>query len=91
MAKLIKVNGEITEIHPVNGTDFKLDELQGYVDGYIEIIDLKNGEIYVVNEEGKYTCERNETATKTALERGAIFDWDYIAGDVVLCKDIEVQ
>lgn len=91
MAKLIKVTGEITEVHPVNRTDFKLDELQGYVGGTIDIVDLGNDEIYVINDNGKYECERNEEATKIALERGAIFDWDFIAGDVVLCKNEEVQ
>ena len=91
MAKLIKTTGEATDIHPVNGSNFQLEELQGYVDGLIEVVDLGNGEIFVINEEGKFTCEKNEGATKIALERGAIFNWDYIAGDVVICKDKEVQ
>jgi hypothetical protein len=91
MAQLIKTTGETTEIHPVNGTDLQLDELQKYVDGYIEIVDLGNDEIFVINDEGKFTCEKNEEATKIAQQRGAIYILDYIAGDVVLCKNKEVQ
>ena len=45
MATLIKADGTWAEIQPENGTDFKLEELQAYVDGYIEIVNLRNGEI----------------------------------------------
>lgn len=51
MATLIKADGTRTEIQPKNGTDFKLEELQEYVDGYIEIVNLRNGEILVINED----------------------------------------
>ena len=91
MATLIRTNGTTQQIEPKNGTDFKLEELQKYVGGYIDIIRLNNGEILVVNDEGKYTEEPNEAATKLALEHVAIFDWDYISGDVVRCKDEQVQ
>ena len=56
MATLIKTDGSKLEIQPQNGLDFQLDELQKFVDGYIEIL-----------------------------------GWDYICGDVVMCKDEEVQ
>ena len=38
MATLIKTNGEETNVTPQNKTDFKLDELQNYVGGIIEIV-----------------------------------------------------
>lgn len=91
MATLIRTNGTTKQIEPKNGTDFKLEELQKYVGGYIDIIRLNNGEILVVNDEGKYTEDPNEAATKIALYHAAIFDWDYISGDVVHCKDEQVQ
>lgn len=53
MATLLKSDGTRKEIQPQNGTDFKLEELQAYVDGYIEIVNLQNGEILVINEDGK--------------------------------------
>lgn len=90
MATLIKADGTQKEIQPKNGTDFQLEELQKYVDGNIEIISLRNGEILVINEDGKDRYETNETATEIAGEHHALFTGDYIDGDVVLCKDEEV-
>jgi hypothetical protein len=91
MATLIKADGTRREIQPKNGTDFKLEELQAYVDGYIEIVNLRNGELLVINEEGKYIYDTNNAATDLAHEHHALFPGDYINGDVVLCKDEEVQ
>ena len=90
MAQLIKQNGEITEICPSNGSDFQLEELQEYVGGYIDIVNLDNGNIMVVNDDGKFTCELNDKATDMAHYNHAIFADDYISGDVVVCKDQEV-
>ncbi len=91
MATLIKTDGSKLEIQPQNGLDFQLDELQKFVDGYIEIINLYNGDILVINDNGKDVLDSNETATEIAHKHNAIFGWDYICGDVVLCKDGEVQ
>ena len=91
MATLIKADGTRREIQPKNGTDFKLEELQAYVDGYIEIVNLRNGELLVINEEGKYRYDTNNAATDLAHEHHALFPGDYINGDVVLCKDEEVR
>ncbi len=91
MAKLIRESGQIIDIQPLNGVSFKLEEAQKYVNGLVEVIDLGNGKIFLINEDGKFLCERNNEATKIALKRGAIFHWDYIAGDVVLCKDEEFR
>jgi hypothetical protein len=51
MAHLIKQNGEVTQVEPKQGDEFTLEELQGYVDGYIEFVYLGD-DIAVVNEEG---------------------------------------
>lgn len=65
MATLLKSDGTRKEIQPQNGTDFKLEELQAYVDGYIEIVNLQNGEILVINEDGKDRYPTNEAGTET--------------------------
>lgn len=92
MATLIKADGTQKEIQPQNGTDFCLEELQKYVDGYIQVIALRNqeDEILVINEDGKERYPTNKTATDLALKHRAIFSWDWIDGDVVLCKNCEV-
>lgn len=91
MSTLIKTDGSKLEIQPQNGLDFQLDELQKFVDGYIEIINLHNGDILVINDNGKDVLDSNETATEIAHKHNAILGWDYICGDVVMCKDEEVQ
>ena len=85
-----QTDGSKLEIQPQNGLDFQLDELQKFVDGYIEIINLHNGDILVINDNGKDVLDSNETATEIAHKHNAIFGWDYICGDVVMCKDREV-
>lgn len=87
----IKEDGTINQIVPKNGTDFSLEELQGYVDGKIEIVDLRNGDILVVNEEGKFTKQLNPCSTFIAHLQQAILGRDYIAGDVVVCPSEMVK
>lgn len=53
VASVLKTDGSIEEVAPKNGTDFQLDELKGFVEGYIEIVYLRDGSLLVVNEEGK--------------------------------------
>ena len=84
MAILITTDGTEKIVQPKNGRAFKLEETQKYVDGYVEVVNLRNGTILIVNEEGKFTKQ-----PKIALEHKAIFPYDYIAGDVLLCSDKE--
>lgn len=90
-AILIKSDGATAGIFPANGTDFKLKELQGYVDGLIEIVTLTKDVIMVVNEEGKDALPFNAMATVMAKSQGAIFPGDYICGDVVMCPNEMVK
>lgn len=50
---LYTTDGERIKVTPSNGTDFSLEELQGFVGGYIEIIRLGDNRLVIVNEEGK--------------------------------------
>lgn len=91
LSLLSKQNGDVEVIRPQNGTDFSLEELQKYVDGLIDIIDLKDGNIMVVNDEGKFTKLMNPFATFIALTHHAIAPRDFVAGDVVLCPSEMVK
>ena len=91
MGKLIKVDGTVSDILPQNGTDYKLAELQKFVDGYIEIVRLNDSEIMVVNEEGAFTKEPNRLATIAALMYHAIRPNGIIFGDALVCKSSEVK
>ena len=50
------------------------------------MLELGDGMIMVINEEGKFTCEPNPHATLLARMCGAIYPNDYIAGDALVCR-----
>lgn len=84
MAKWIKTNGETIDVQPKNGTDYSLEELQGFVGGYIEIIGHGKDGLMVVNEEGKLDgLPLNTTASLMAGQT--------IVGNVLVCESGEVK
>ena len=87
MATLIKTNGEETNVLPKNKTDFKLDELQKYVGGIIEIVKTKEGRTMVINEEGKIN---DLPINQKASELYQYNEFDFIAGDVLICNENEI-
>jgi Domain of unknown function (DUF3846) len=87
MATFIKANGEETNVLPKNKTDFKLDELQNYVGGFIEIVRTKGNKMMIINEEGKI----NELPVNyKATEMYQYDEFDFIAGDVLICNENEI-
>lgn len=84
-AILIQSDGDSRGVVPANGGDFTLDELQGFVEGLIEIVPLTKNVIMVVNEEGKGVLPINVPATIIAKAQNAIFPYDYIAGNALMC------
>ena len=90
-AILIKSDGEAIGVVPANGGDFTLEELQGFVEGYIEIVPLTENVIMVVNEEGKGVLPMNFSATVIAKAQNAIFPYDYIAGNALMCPSEMVK
>jgi hypothetical protein len=87
MATLIKTNGEETNVLPKNKTNFKLDELQNFVGGLIEIVKTKDGRTMVINEEGKINdLSINQKATELYIHS----NFDFIVGDVLICDENEI-
>lgn len=90
MALIYKSNGERETVSPDNGKDFKLEQLQKIVGGYIEVVEVSDDEIMVLNEEGKLLdLAYNQDATY--LYRKRYQTSDYIVGDVLVCKKDEVK
>lgn len=90
MARLYKTNGEVIEVSPKNNRDFTLKELQNFVEGDIEIINLTTKKILIVNEEGKINkLPFNESATE--LWKKYYGRTDYIVGNALLCNLDEVR
>lgn len=88
-AKLLKVSGEVMEIEPKNGTDFKLDELYKHLQcSLVEVINLNQDDIMVVDEEGKLKSNNvvNVNATTLAQKNQAIVFWDYVVGNAIVCN-----
>lgn len=84
MALLIKAGKQSKTVSPANGDKFTLEELQGYVDGFIERIDLQNGKAMYINEDGKaLRLPYNATATVILKNRGCLIG-DYIAGSAIV-------
>jgi hypothetical protein len=77
-AFIYQANGEIIPVMPKDGKFFTLKELQDIVKGYIEIVNLQDGRLMIVNEEGKLDgLKPNPEATK-------LYVHDYIVGDVLV-------
>lgn len=84
MATLIRATGEQMTVKTASGGKFTLEELQGFVSGFIERIDLQNGKAMYINEDGKaMQMKRNIEATVCFQQRGCL-QGDYIAGDAVI-------
>ena len=80
---LYKTDGKQQVVAPSNGTDFSLEEFQGFVGGYIEIVRFSNSRVMVVNEEGKiYSLPQNVLATEIIQRAGRR---DIIVGNALVC------
>lgn len=75
MATLIRATGEQITVKPASGGKFTLEELQGFVSGFIERIDLENG---------KALQMKRNIATTVCLQQRGCLQGDYIAGDAVI-------
>lgn len=92
-AKWLKTDLSVVDVEPKNGTDFSLEELRGFVGGHIEIVNLHNGQIMVVNEEGKLLGSPVNALATNCLslifqKRGVT---DIIVGNVLLCDSEMVK
>lgn len=69
---------DIKKVHPKQPPHFTLEELQGVVGGYIEIVRLPHNNFMVVDEEGNLKGKPlNITASKIVGQP--------IVGDVIVC------
>lgn len=87
MAQIIKSSGEIIEVEPKNGKDFKLEEVKEIVDGWVELVYLPDGRYMLVNEEGRiHKLPVNLEASKLLYDLSDIVLGRFISGDVLVCE-----
>lgn len=88
MAELIHENGGVRIVHPANHKAFTLEELQGYVGGYIEVVGLADGRLLVVDEDGRSKgYAHNSRASR--LTAGQVFG--DIVGPALFCEGGEIE
>ena len=85
---IIMASGSIKKVNPANGTDFSLDELNKFVDGYIEVLHIED-KLLVCNEEGKLN-NLPYNAKATCLINAAGIK-DYIVGNVLFCDKDKIK
>jgi len=94
MAKIIHYDGRIEDVEPVNGEDFKLEQLQAIVGGYIEVVRSQaegDDRIMVVDEEGKIKEKfYNAKATDVLINQFGYMN-DFIAGDALVCREWQIN
>lgn len=79
---LVKCTGTLQPIRPMNGESYTLLEMQHYVGGYIETVNMGNGKVLIVDEEGKLKGKLpNRIATGWLQVEGI---HDFVAGDAML-------
>lgn len=83
-AKIIYTDKEAEDYTPKNGKTFELDELQGIVDGCIEIIRLNDGRMIIVDEDGKSKSKAVNIPATNILRRDH-YTTDYIVGTAIVC------
>lgn len=80
---LITTDGKLITVEP-KAKEWKLEELQNLVGGYIEIKYLKNNKILIMNEEGKLLyLNINTIASELAFPNNE----DFIVGNVLLTSN----
>ena len=68
-----------------------LEQAQKYLDGSVDMLALTDGDIMLINDEGKYKFPRNKEATRIWLEAlnktdRICIEGDYIPGPVIIIK-----
>ena len=97
MARIYKQGGEIVDYPPPSEQYYSLDELRAAIGGgYIEVIYLDDGEVMVIDEEGKMkSMPVNIQATVLARNNGwksnSLLPNDVIVGPVLVCSREQID
>lgn len=91
-AKIFKTNGEQIAVEPSNGEYFTLEEMQGFVGGYIEVAHHDGEVCFICNEEGKLMdLAFNQDATNLWHATAPQRMMDYLVGDVLVCDSSQLR
>lgn len=82
--EIITTDGDSQEVQPANGRKFSLRESQAVVEGYIEIINLPDGRLMILNEDGN-ALGLPSNPVATVMAHNALTEANGIVGDVLVC------
>jgi hypothetical protein len=88
MAYWLKTDGTISEVKPASGESFSLEELQGMVGGYIQMVRTHTGDWLVCDEDG---ISKRLPFNEQATERYRYGSHDTIRGNVVIATYKELE
>ena len=87
-AEIIKANGDRMFVEPENKKEFTLKELQGFVGGYIQIVETRDSRLIVLNEEGKLNKLPTNGIATAYYKYGKK---DVIVGDVIIINKDQIR
>ena len=90
MATLIPPTGKETEVHPANGESFTLEEMQGFVGGYVQVITLPDGRCLLMDEEGKMKGQSYNMSATLYGRKAGMMPSDEVVGTALLCTQQEM-
>lgn len=91
---LFKTDGSSNNVMPKKGVRFTLEELQGFVDGFIEVVGLTEELVMIVNEDGHILhLPINPAATRIAAGycKIGMFPKQYVYGNVIVCPKYMIE
>jgi len=85
--RILRSNGNDEGSIPANEHYYTLEELQAIVGGYIQMVDLADGRVMVLNEEGKLKDLPYNWQATNLFNAGVRVWFVPIAGDVLVCDE----
>lgn len=92
MAFLIKATGERFHVSPDNGTKFTLKEIHSMIGGYMECHNMRDGQIFVCNEDGPtLNLPPNPVASAIFIFACPHVRFNTVVGNVLICTRLEMD
>lgn len=91
MATLIRANGQTEIVRPKNNKKFSLEELQGFVGGYIEVVNTNGKTVMYVDEEGKLKGKPINSVATRLMHQSYVDMGDCVVGDALLIGELSVD
>lgn len=87
MARWIKADGTVQQVHPTNSIEFSLEEMRAYVGGHLQAIRLTSQEVLYCNEDFvRLQLPINAVATEVYHQHRPERSHEPLCGDVLIAS-----